>query len=147
MSFISVGMQSLWEGMKTLPAVGKMLRVMELLFKITAKLTGIERTLIDLQKNCTGSLLAAIVAALLAVAAAITAVAAAIADPEPSTKIGLVISAISAIVAALVAIKHVIDVSEANKAIEKMEEEMHDLKEKKKELGDLLDELKKEVGK
>ena len=147
MSFISVGMQSLWEGMKTLPAVGKMLRVMELLFKITAKLTGIERTLIDLQKNCTGSLLAAIVAALLAVAAAITAVAAAIADPEPSTKIGLVISAISAIVAALVAIKHEIDVSEANKAIEKMEEEMHDLKEKKKELGDLLDELKKEVGK
>lgn len=80
MSFISVGMQSLWEGMKTLPAVGKMLRVMELLFKITAKLTGIERTLIDLQKKCTGSLLAAIVAALLAVAAAITAVAAAIAD-------------------------------------------------------------------
>ena len=147
MSFISVGMQSLWEGMKTLPAVGKMLRVMELLFKITAKLTGIERTLIDLQKKCTCSLLAAIVAALLAVAAAITAVAAAIADPEPSTKIGLVISSISAIVAALVAIKHVIDVSEANKAIEKMEEEMHDLKEKKKELGDLLDELKKEVGK
>ena len=139
-------MQSLWNGMKTLPVTGKMIRVMELLFKIIANLTGIQGKLIDLQKKSTGSLFGAIAAALLAVAAAITAVGAAIADPEPTTRIGIVIAAISAIAAALVAIKHVIDVAKTNKDIKKMEREMHDLKKKEKELRDLLDELKEEVG-
>ena len=101
--------------MKNVPILGKILRIMELLAKIAAKLRDIKTTLIKLQKKATGSTLAAIIAALIAVGYAISAVIAATVNPEPMAKTALFLSAISAIVAAIVAIKKVIEVVETNK--------------------------------
>ena len=139
-------MAGIWNGLRQVPGLGKLLRVTELLAKISKKLIEINGTLVSMQKKANGSLLAAIVSAIGAVAAAITAVTTATADPEPVSKFVLAASAIAAVGLAIIAIINVFEVAESEKKIKNLEKEMDRLRAQQRELEDLLEQLKREFG-
>ena len=72
--------------MKSLPVLGKMFKITELLAKITRELTGTQKTLVKMQNKTAGSVNVAILGAMGSVAAVITALAAATVVPEPASK-------------------------------------------------------------